>query len=96
MSATETYFYHANYYTWNHEPQNLYRSRHISIRLSVIAINNGILSEVQEVDEEERLKYIGHRNAGIITVITDVKSTRIITAWHSSKDEVKLRLKEQG
>lgn len=55
----------------------------------MIAIETGILSEVQVVSDEERIKYIGHSDAGIITVITDASSTRIITAWHSSNVEVK-------
>ncbi len=55
----------------------------------MIVIEPGILSEVQEVSDEERLKYIGYSDAGIITVITDASSTRIITAWHSSSEDVK-------
>ena len=54
----------------------------------MIAIENGVLSEVQEIDDEERLKYIGHSDAGIITVITEDTSTQIVTAWHSSAEEV--------
>jgi hypothetical protein len=58
MPSTETYYYHGTLYTWYHEPQNLYAKRHISIRSAVIAIENGVLSEVQEVDGQERFKYI--------------------------------------
>lgn len=95
MSSTETYYYRGTLYIWHHEPQIEYRQRHISIRSAVIAIETGILLEVQIIDSEERLKYIGHSDAGIITVITDESLTRIITAWHSSKDEVKEWLRSQ-
>lgn len=30
-APTETYFYHNFFYTWHHEPQNIYSERHISI-----------------------------------------------------------------
>lgn len=81
--AIETFNYHGTHYTWHHEPQNLYESRHIIIQDAVVVVEGGI-DEVQQVNGEERYKHIGLSPAGIIVVITDLTETRIITAWHAS------------
>ena len=41
-----------------------------------------------------RYKYIGHGHAGLITVI--MEDDHIVTAWHSSSDEVKQWLEKQN
>ena len=75
MPTIETLTYNSTHYTWHHEPQNLYESRHIT----VVVIEGGIV-EVQQVNGEERYKHIGLSPTGIIAVITDETETRIITA----------------
>lgn len=88
MLTTETLYYHGAFYTWHHEPQNLYCNHHITILDAVMVIENGVV-EVQVINGEERYKHIGLCSAGIIAVITDRTETRIITAWHASSTEVK-------
>ena len=56
--------------------------------------DDSIMIEQDEYDPP-RYKYIGHGYAGIITVITDDTSTRIITAWQASTEKVKLWLANQ-
>ena len=96
MPTTETYYYRGILYTWHHEPQNEYSSRHISIASAVQALNRSdTVVIVQQVDGKERYKHIGLSAAGIIVVITDETETRIITVWHASSAEVKEWLARQ-
>ena len=89
MCSIDTYYYKGILYTWHHESQHLYHVRHISIYSAIIAIENGILSEVLTVHNQKRYKHISLSTAGIITVITEEMSICIIAAWHSSTAEIK-------
>ena len=96
MSSIETLTYNGILYTWHHEPQNLYESRHITIMDAVVVINrDDSVVEEQSSYDPVRYKHIGLSPAGIIVVITDHTETRIITAWHASTAEVKAWLKNQ-
>lgn len=78
MPTTETYYYQGTLYTWHHEPQNQYSSRHISIASAVHMINR---DDSLLIPQGNRDKFIGHGHAGIITVI--MEGNHIVTAWHS-------------
>ena len=86
-------YYKSTLYVWHHEPQNEYESRHISISDAgrVVEDDNSVVME-QDWYEPSRYKHIGHGHAGLITVITE--GNHIVTAWHSSKEEVKAWLQK--
>ena len=77
---TEKYYYRGNYYIWQHEPQNLYKERHITIYDAVRAINYDPNPRIQDGFDPPRWMFVGIGSYAAITVITDDSWTRIITA----------------
>ena len=96
MPTIETYYHNGILFTWHHEPQNEYNQRHISLYDCVQALEDDrCVVVVQDEYEPVRWKAIGLSPVGIITVITEEDEAIIVTAWHSSAEEVKEWLSHQ-